>query len=295
MKYKILSLFFILSTIGFGNEFQNNLSQIHQNIILKRGEEQFRSNVIFNSMGINGMSSSNQYIEYVGKSHGNYNHDTKYSKVKGLLLGTNSNLVKHPNIYAGISLGYIKSNVKMNDSNNTKVRTYGFEYLIGKKYHNFLTIGKFGYAESKNIFPEYKYRQKDYHIGVESGYIYKINNFAVYPYITLNWNQYTTRQHLNIPTFDQKVFYTGAGMNITKIIKHNFIISGSLEYNYGIPKTKYRTNDINYQRLDNSYAHFNITLGYIFDNDLMLSTTYRKFFNNKYDYDLFSVGISHNF
>lgn len=294
MKYKILSLFFLFSTVGFANEFQNNLSQIHGNIILKRGEEQFRQNVILKNMGINGISNSNQYIEYVGESHGNYDYNTKYSKVKGVLLGTNSNLVKHPNVYAGISLGYIKSDIKIGNS-SAKIRTYGFEYLVGKKYHNFLTIGKFGYSESKNIFSEYKYRQKDYHLGVESGYIYNTNTFALYPYISLNWNQYTTKQHIMVPRFDQKVFYTGAGINVTKILKHNFIISGTLEYNYEVPKTKYRTSNTTYKKLDNSYAHLNLTLGYLFKNDLMLSATYRKLFNNKYDYNIFSVGISHNF
>lgn len=294
MKKRLLLMVAALSSCVYAGEYQNNMGDIHARVIRGRGEEQFRTNVIAQDLNIAGQSGSNQYIEFVGLANGKYRDGGKFTRTKDFLLGTNSNLVSNSDVFAGIALGHLKSHMKIDDS-SVDVRSYGFDYLIGKRDKDKLIIGKFGYTENKNQFTDYKYRSKTYHIGGELGKIYTHEDFSIYPFVKGDWEQHTVKSHNGVSRFNQYLFSVTPGVNLIKIFGEKVMINGGIEYSLDITQRKYKINNDMDKKLPRHHGEAHIQVGYFWDYDFLVTFDYRKIFNSKYNYDLFSVGLSHNF
>ncbi len=301
MKKYLGIIFLLSSSLLMAQENFNNMGEIHSKILSNRGKEQFRENVIFKKFNRAGYSNSNQYLEYIGEIENSYdNSPMEYDvKTKGFMMGTNSNLLSDPNIFIGTSLGYLKSNLKYKNE-DAKVRTYGIDYYVGKNIGNLLLIGKFGYTESKNIYRDFKYRSKDYSLGVEGGYIYPLGEKSLlYPYISLDWNQYTIKGHGDIKDNDDKVGSSALGVTYTQEFNNQFLLTLSGEWNYDFSSREdIRLNNrekISGLEVGRDTGVFNAKLGYFIKPNFLVSLGYRSFWNRDYYYDMFSFTLSHNF
>lgn len=301
MKKYLGIIFLLSSSLLVAQENFNNMGEIHSKILGNRGKEQFRKNIIFDKFDIAGYSNSNQYLEYLGEIENSYDKDSmKYDvKTKAFMMGTNSNLLSNPNIFIGTSLGYLKSNLEYKNE-NAKVRTYGIDYYVGKNIDNLLLIGKFGYAESKNIYNSYKYRTKDYSLGVEGGYLYNINEKGIlYPYIAFDWNQYTLKGHNDIKDNNDRVGSGTLGISYSQMLNDKFLLTASSEWVYDFSeREEIRLN--NGEKIPNlevgrDTGVFNIKLGYFIKPNFLISLGYNSFLNKNYYYDMFSITLSHNF
>lgn len=301
MKKYLGIIFLLSSSLLVAQENFNNMGEIHSKILGNRGKEQFRKNIIFNKFDIAGYSNSNQYLEYLGEIENNYDKNSmKYDvKTKAFMMGTNSNLLSNPNIFIGTSLGYLKSDLEYKNE-NAKVRTYGIDYYVGKNIDNLLLIGKFGYAESKNIYNSYKYRTKDYSLGVEGGYLYNINEKGIlYPYIAFDWNQYTLKGHNDIKDNNDRVGSGTLGISYSQMLNDKFLLTASSEWVYDFSeREEIRLN--NGEKIPNlevgrDTGVFNIKLGYFIKPNFLISLGYNSFLNKNYYYDMFSITLSHNF
>lgn len=301
MKKYLGIIFLLSSSLLVAQENFNNMGEIHSKILGNRGKEQFRKNIIFDKFDIAGYSNSNQYLEYLGEIENSYDKDfMKYDvKTKAFMMGTNSNLLSNPNIFIGTSLGYLKSNLEYKNE-NAKVRTYGIDYYVGKNIDNLLLIGKFGYAESKNIYNSYKYRTKDYSLGVEGGYLYNINEKGIlYPYIAFDWNQYTLKGHNDIKDNNDRIGSGTLGISYSQMLNDKFLLTASSEWVYDFSeREEIRLN--NGEKIPNlevgrDTGVFNIKLGYFIKPNFLISLGYNSFLNKNYYYDMFSITLSHNF
>lgn len=301
MKKYLGIIFLLSSSLLVAQENFNNMGEIHSKILGNRGKEQFRKNIIFDKFDIAGYSNSNQYLEYLGEIENSYDKDSmKYDvKTKAFMMGTNSNLLSNPNIFIGTSLGYLKSNLEYKNE-NAKVRTYGIDYYVGKNIDNLLLIGKFGYAESKNIYNSYKYRTKDYSLGVEGGYLYNINEKGIlYPYIAFDWNQYTLKGHNDIKDNNDRVGSGTLGISYSQMLNDKFLLTASSEWVYNFSeREEIRLN--NGEKIPNlevgrDTGVFNIKLGYFIKPNFLISLGYNSFLNKNYYYDMFNITLSHNF
>lgn len=301
MKKYLGIIFLLSSSLLVAQENFNNMGEIHSKILGNRGKEQFRKNIIFDKFDIAGYSNSNQYLEYLGEIENSYDKDSmKYDvKTKAFMMGTNSNLLSNPNIFIGTSLGYLKSNLEYKNE-NAKVRTYGIDYYVGKNIDNLLLIGKFGYAESKNIYNSYKYRTKDYSLGVEGGYLYNINEKGIlYPYIAFDWNQYTLKGHNDIKDNNDRVGSGTLGISYSQMLNDKFLLTASSEWVYNFSeREEIRLN--NGEKIPNlevgrDTGIFNIKLGYFIKPNFLISLGYNSFLNKNYYYDMFNITLSHNF
>lgn len=301
MKKYLGIIFLLSSSLLVAQENFNNIGEIHSKILGNRGKEQFRKNIIFDKFDIAGYSNSNQYLEYLGEIENSYDKDSmKYDvKTKAFMMGTNSNLLSNPNIFIGTSLGYLKSNLEYKNE-NAKIRTYGIDYYVGKNIDNLLLIGKFGYAESKNIYNSYKYRTKDYSLGVEGGYLYNINEKGIlYPYIAFDWNQYTLKGHNDIKDNNDRVGSGTLGISYSQMLNDKFLLTASSEWVYDFSeREEIRLNNgekIPNLKVGRDTGVFNIKLGYFIKPNFLISLGYNSFLNKNYYYDMFSITLSHNF
>ncbi|WP_286033810.1 autotransporter outer membrane beta-barrel domain-containing protein [Fusobacterium necrogenes] len=299
---KYLGMIFLLSfSLLIAQENFNNLGEIHSKILGNRGKEQFRESIIFKKINRNGYSNSNQYLEYIAEKKSSYdNSSSKYDvKTKGFLMGTNSNILSTPNTYIGVSLGYLKSNLSYNYE-DAKVRTYGIDYYFGKNIDNWLIFGKAGYAENKNVYKNYRYRTKDYSLGIETGYTYSLSRKTIfYPYISLDWNQYTTKAHNNIKDNDDRIGSGALGLTYVKEFKEKFLftLSGEWDYDFSNRKSIRLNNNRKIKELEvgRDTGVFNVKLGYYVYPDLLLSLGYNSFWNKEYYYDMLTLTLTHNF
>ena len=237
MKKYLGIIFLLSSSLLLAQENFNNMGEIHSKILSNRGKEQFRKNIIFKKFGRAGYSNSNQYLKYIGELENSYdNSSSKYDvKTKGFMMGTNSNLISNPDTHVGVSVGYLKSKMDYSDE-DARVRTYGIDYYVGKNIDNWLIIGKAGYTESKNSYETYRYRTKDYSLGAEGGYMYSLGEKAIiYPYISLDWNQYTMKAHNNIKDNDDRVGSGALGITYAQEFGEKFLLTASGEWNYDFP------------------------------------------------------------
>lgn len=302
MKKSLVFSFLLLQSLSFSQENLNNMSEIHSKILSNRGKEQFRKSIIFKKLDRAGYSGSNQYLEYIGEIENKYESDniSFNSKIKGFSMGTNSNLISNPDVYLGVNLDYLKSKLEY-DRENSKVRTYGIDYYVGKNIDNWLIIGRAGYNESKNIYNNYKYRDKNYSLGVESGYFYSINKKSIlYPYVAFDWNQYTIKAHNNIKNSTEYIGSSTLGVSYTQEIKEKFLLTMSGEWIYDFTnRSDIKLNDTNYRvkslDLGRDTGAFNIKLGYFLKPDFLIGVGYSSFLNKNYYYDMFSITLSHNF
>lgn len=295
MKKGLLLLLLLCFTSAFASENQNNIGTIHGKLNLYRGEEQFRTNVIFKDLELNGMSNSNQYVEYIGYGDGEYKDKTKFDKNKSFLIGTNSNLVANPNVFAGISLGHFKSSFKI-DQQRYRVRTYGFNYFVGYNKENTLFIGKVGYDETKNVSEGEKYRSKNYLLGAEIGHIYSLGSKTrIYPFTTINYNKYEVKSHKDVPHFINNIPSLGAGVNFTSILTSKLALNSGFQWNYDLKESKYKLNRDISKKLASNYGQLNVQLGYFIDPDFLFTVGYRYLLSSKYKYDFVTLGLSHNF
>ena len=302
---KIIGLCFLLtSTLLFSEENFNNLGEVHHKFLSNRGKEQFRNNIVFNKFERNGYSNSNQFLEYLGEITRDYYGGSNYPdydvKTKGFLMGTTSNLVSNPDVYVGVNLGYFKSNLNY-DNENSKVRTYGIDYYLGKEYYkNWLVIGKIGYSENKNIYTDYKYRTKNYSLEIENGYFLSLGEKSIlYSYVSLDWNQYTIKSHNNIETTDNKIGSSSLGLTYTLEFYNKFLLMANGEWLYEFDnKNEIRSIDnkkFEKIKTDKNTGIFNIKLGYFIKPEFLISLGYSSFINKNYYYDMFSLTLSHNF
>lgn len=301
MKKYLGIIFLLSSTLLLAQENFNNMGEIHSKILSNRGKEQFRKNIIFKKFDRAGYSGSNQYLEYLGELENSYDNSlSKYDvKTKGFMMGTNSNLLSNPDTYVGVSVGYLKSKMNYNDE-DARVRTYGIDYYVGKNIDNWLIIGKAGYIESKNSYETYRYRTKDYSLGAEGGYMYSLGNKTIlYPYISLDWNQYTMKTHNNIKDNDERVGSGALGITYAQEFGEKFLLTASGEWNYDFSnRESIRLNSgekIKGLEVGRDTGVFNIKLGYYLYPDFLVSLGYESFWNREYYYDMFSLTLSHNF
>lgn len=301
MKKYFGIIFLLTSSLLLAKENFNNMGEIHSKILSNRGKEQFRKNIIFKKFERSGYSNSNQYLEYIGEIENKYDNDlSEYDvKTKGFMMGTNSNLISNPNTYIGVGFGYLKSKVDYHNEDG-KIRTYGIDYYIGQNIDNWLFIGKAGYSESKNSYEDYRYRTKDYSLGVEGGYMYSLGEKSiVYPYLTFDWNQYTMKAHNDIKDNEDRVGSGAIGMTYAQELGEKFLLTTSGEWNYDFSERKeIKINDgskIKGLEVGRETGVFNIKLGYYVDPDFLVSLGYSSFLNKNYYYDMFTFTLSHNF
>lgn len=301
MKKSIGIVFLLTSSLLLAQENFNNMGEIHSKILSNRGKEQFRKNIIFKKFDRAGYSGSNQFLEYLGEIENSYNNGSnEYDvKTKGFMMGTNSNLLSNPDTYVGVSFGYLKSKLDYNNE-DAKVRTYGIDYYVGKNIDNWLIIGKAGYTESKNSYETYRYRTKDYSLGVEGGYMYSLGEKSIlFPYVALDWNQYTTKAHNNIKDNDERVGSGALGVSYNQEFGEKFLLTVSGEWNYDFSNRESirLTNGEKIKGLEvgRDTGVFNVKLGYYLEKDFLISLGYSSFWNREYYYDMFSLTLTHNF
>lgn len=301
MKKYLGTIFLLSSTLLLAQENFNNMGEIHSKILSNRGKEQFRKNIVFKKFQRNGYSGSNQYLEYIGELKNQYDDGVSTYDVKttGFMMGTNSNLLSNPDVYVGVGFGYLKSKLDYSDE-DSKVRTYGIDYYVGKNIDNWLFIGKAGYSESKNSYESYRYRTKDYSLGVEGGYMYPLGEKSlIYPYLAFDWNQYTMKAHNNIKNNEDRVGSGAIGIMYAQELGKKFLLTTSGEWNYDFSeREELRLNDehkIKGLEVSRDTGVFNVKLGYYVDPDFLVSVGYSSFLNKEYYYDMFTLTLSHNF
>lgn len=301
MKKYLGTIFLLSSTLLLAQENFNNMGEIHSKILSNRGKEQFRKNIVFKKFQRSGYSGSNQYLEYVSELKNQYDNGISTYDVKttGFMMGTNSNLLSNPDVYVGVGFGYLKSRLDYSDE-DSKVRTYGIDYYIGKNIDNWVFIGKTGYSESKNSYESYRYRTKDYSLGVEGGYMYPLGEKSlIYPYLAFDWNQYTMKAHNNIKNNEDRVGSGAIGIMYAQELGKKFLLTTSGEWNYDFSeREELRLNDehkIKGLEVGRDTGVFNVKLGYYVDPDFLVSAGYNSFLNKEYYYDMFTLTLSHNF
>lgn len=136
MKKIILLMFSVLCVNSFSYVERNDQ-------VGNRGLELMRESNINQNMGLSKESGSTQIIDaYAGNG--------KFSKTKGLMIGTTSNLVAYPNITAGVTVAYDKYKYKP-ESNNYWGRDYDLNtYFSYKLDKNLFTLG-LGYSQSRHV------------------------------------------------------------------------------------------------------------------------------------------------
>lgn len=314
---RIITAFFCFTSaiILHGSELrlQNNMSEVHKMMINTRGIQQMREQKVFEKIEKFGISGSNQYLEGILKLESDYDNDNKKSnydyksKTKAFLMGTTSNFLKYPNIRIGINYGYLKSNIRFDDSlvSKTKVRTHGIETFIGYNYDEWQFIGKAGYAQSKNklnINRNYNTVSRDnsYNIDGEIGrYFILGNNFGIiYPYIGMGYNHYRTKAYEDISNYKDGVSSSDVGITYYKEFNAKFLLSVDASWNHEFSsRDNLVKNDIKFDRMDTGKdnGQYNISLGYFYDPDLLITLRYQAFFNKNFYYDFVGIGLSHNF
>lgn len=295
MKKGIIALFTLFCMNLFAGEYQNNMGDVHFRLNLGRGEEQFRTNVIFKDLDLGGRSNTNQYIDFVGYAQGKSHPNSTYTKTKDFLVGTNSNLVRNKNLFAGIALGNLKSRFK-SEGENYKVRTLGFNYFVGYNWKDTLIISKLGYNRSRNTLVSSNYKSNKFMIGAEVGHIYKVdNNSRIYPFATLALERNTVKSHKTVRTFSNNIPNSGIGVNYTTVLDKKLHISTTAKWNFKILKDRYYDNSNKEIKLPRTYGELGVQLGYFLDSDFLLTLGYKYMFDKNYNYNLVSLGLSHNF
>ena len=136
MKKILLLMFSVLCVNSFSYVERNDQ-------VGNRGLELMRESNINQNMGLSKESGSTQIIDaYAGNG--------KFSKTKGFMIGTTSNLVAYPNITAGVTVAYDKYKYKPG-SNDYWGRDYDLNtYFSYKLDKNLFTLG-LGYSQSRHV------------------------------------------------------------------------------------------------------------------------------------------------
>lgn len=316
MKKLLIGIFGGLCSISIYSaelKLQNNMSEIHKSMITTRGLQQMREQKILEKIEKFGISGSNQYLEGILKLESNYDNDhnkSNYdykSKTKAFMMGTSSNFIKYPNLRVGVNYGYLKSTVRFDDSpkSKTKVRTHGIETFLGYNYNEWQFIGKIGYAQSKNKLNVNKsynivHRDNSYNVGGEIGRYFVIgDNFAfMYPYVGMNYIHYKMKAYEGLNSYGDGITSSDVGVTLYKEFKDKLLVTADVSWNHEFDDRKdVRKNKINYDKIETgkNNGQFNVSLGYFYDPDFLITLRYQAFFNKNYYYDLLGVGLSHNF
>ncbi|MGF6907144.1 autotransporter domain-containing protein [Fusobacterium sp. PH5-44] len=312
-KYALFYISFGIVLQSAELKLQNNMNEVHKMMINTRGMQQMREQKIFEKIDKFGISGSNQYLEGILRLKSDYENDNKKSnydyksKTSAFLMGTTSNFINYPNVRIGINYGYLKSNIRFDDSlgSKTKVRTHGIGTFIGYNYKEWQIIGKLGYTQSKNklnVNRNYNIinRNKNYNIGGEVGrYFMLCNNIGiVYPYIGIGYNYYKTRAYEGINSYKDGIYSSDLGLTYYKEINDKFLLTADISWNHEFSaRDNYKKDFISIDRMgiDRDGGQYNISLGYFYDPDFLLTIRYQAFFNKNFYYDLVGVGLSHNF
>ena len=315
MKKPIAIMWSLWSIWGYSAELklQNNMSEIHKSIIATRGSQQMREQKIFEKIEKFGLSGSNQYLEGIIRLKSVYDDDDVKSnydyknKTAGFLMGTSSNFIKYPNLRVGVNYGYLKSTIRFDDSpqSKTKVRTHGLEIFLGYNYDEWQIIGRFGYTQSKNklnVSKNYNrvHRDNSYNIGGEIGrYITLGDKFAfLYPYVGIGYDYYRIKPYENISNYTDGIASGDLGITFYKEFNEKILLSTDVSWNHEFDDRKNLERDnVNFHRIEtgNSSGQFNVSVGYFYDPDFLITVRYQGFFNQNYYYNLVGVGLSHNF
>lgn len=301
---KKIALFGLVSVSAFAQLNFNNTGELHSKILSNRGRKQFRQNIISTKLNRDGLSGSNQYLEYIGKINSQYDSQDGYkynSKTQAFLTGTVSNLKNNNDIYLGVSLGYLKSK-NSNDAfhDDYKVRTYGIDYFVGKYTNDFLLFLNIGYTNSKDNHNLFKYKADNYNIGVESGYTYKFaKKSVIYPFVSINFNHYKQPSFLDVEKKNIDVGSSNIGIFLVQEITSKLSLNVSAEYSYEFDKrtSLYLKNgtSINPLKISQGTGIFNVEIGYYITQNLLLNLGYNNYLNEKYSYHMGTIGFSHNF
>jgi uncharacterized protein with beta-barrel porin domain len=312
----ILSFLISFSILANEEKLQNNLSEIHQNIITNRGLQQIREQYIFKKSDMAGRSNTNQYFDglfklksgYDNDDDKNLNYDYK-SKTKGFLMGTSSNYLKYPNLRLGVDYGYIKSysSFEDNGSSFTQTRSYGLNVFANYNLDKWSLVGKIGYVQSKNILRiakgmgKFTYRNENFLVGSEFGRYIDIgdNLLTIYPYLGLNYNRYRTKAYGDMKNNIDGVADNEIGLSLYKLFwDKKLFLTGNVYLKHEISQRKdirFANSKIDQLEVGKNTGIFNVSLSYFTSPDFSINVRYEGILNKNYYYDLIGIGISHNF
>lgn len=197
----LLAGFLCISSLGWAKD-----SLIQNDVVRERGREQFRDSLLSQERQTEGLSGSNQYVDFFRprREGGEY----KLSG-HGLLLGTNSNLLSHPELYLGTSLGYFRGRERKRETEeNEKERFYEVNAEMAYLKNKILVLAGLGYSEMRNTPAQAKrYREKEGHLFLEFGKLYSFTeNQYLYSYLGGEISKY--EREIEKPKADLGLRYT---------------------------------------------------------------------------------------
>lgn len=251
-----------------------------------RGREQFRDTLLWKEKNREGRSGSNQYVDFfqstfsrekVSEEEGDY-------KIKGpgILLGTNSNLLKYPDIYLGVSMGYFRGKEKQDGSEEQeRLRNYGVNAEVAYIKNRYMLLGGVGYTELRHSPKEYKrYREREGRLFTEFGKLIPLSEKDyIYPYLGASFQKVEGRRE--IPAND-------IGVSYTRFWNEKWSTKLQAQYNH---EWKPRRVEHNYR----DAAQLLAAVSYQWYEDLEVRLQYRANIHKKVYQDTLSLGFSHNF
>lgn len=275
-----MSLFFT-SSLAFSNSVF-----LEENRIEQRGREQFRDILLWKEKNMLGKSGSNQYVDFftsiLAKEMRAEEGVEKKLKEQGILIGTNSNLVKYPDIYLGVSMGYFKGEEKIKDSDEVdRLRNYGMNAELAYMKNRYLLLGGVGYSELRHIFSDTnRYREREGHVFTELGRLFSLSEKDhVYPFVGAFFQKIEGQRE--IPAND-------LGLSYTRLWNEKWSTKLQTQYRH---EWKSRRQEIDYK---NSIG-FLAALSYWYYEDLEIRLQYRGSIYHKVYQDALSLGFSHKF
>lgn len=272
-KTVVIFYLFLFSSFSFANSFS-----VEDRSMEIRGREQFRDTLIWKEKNREGQSGSNQYIDVF---HSSYHKQTK-GKGQGVLWGTNSNLLRYPDIYLGVSFGYFRGKELAKDhEKKDKLRNYGVNAEIGYIKHRYLLLGGIGYTELRHTRNfEKRFREKEGHFFTEFGRLIPLSEKDyVYPFV--GFSAQKIERESELPKNDVGLLYTRVWNDAW-----SSKIQGQYFYDWKSREKR--------EKKDH-YFGFLVSLSYRIYEDLEAQIQYRgKFQHERYEKTI-SLGFSHNF
>lgn len=282
MKKRIFAISFLfLSSLAFASSVSLEAQRIEE-----RGREQFRDTLLWKEKALEGRSGSNQYVEYFtslsSKEKEKGEEGERKLREQGILLGTNSNLLKYPDVYLGVSMGYSRGEEQENNSSKKdQIRNYGANAEFAYLKNHYLLLGGLGYTELRHTPNfEQRFRERERHIFTEFGRFFPLSeNDFLYSFAGLSFQKVEGQRE--IPSNDIGLVYTHFWNN-----KWNSKIQ--LQHHHEWKERREENNGRN--RFD-----FLVALSYRYYEDLEIQLQYRgKQYHKQYK-DAVSLGVSHNF
>lgn len=276
MKQRILCIsLFLVSSLAFSDSIF-----LRENRIEERGREQFRDTLLWKEKNREGRSGSRQYIDFLTILSAE--EAKKKSNGQGVLIGTNSNLVKYPNLYLGVSMGYFKGKEKRKGMDGKdRLRNYGVNAELAYIGNRYLFLGGLGYTEFRHTPGNTKrYRKREGHIFTEVGRVIPLSEKDyLYPFVGGAVQKIEGERE--IPAND-------VGVSYTRLWNEKWATKLQTQYSHEWKSRRQERNDRN--RID-----FLVALSYWWYEDLETRLQYRGIVQHDMYQDALSLGFSHTF